>query len=345
MLVPHRTFSSPEYRYGFQGQEKDDEIKGNGNSINYKFRMHDPRVGRFFAVDPLIYDFPYNSPYAFSENRVIDAIEFEGLESMPMGYFHGLPSDVADEARRGFVRSTKKGAIVTGVVAIVVVDFVFLKGAITRTSGTVFTGLAMGDAYEMMQNTDKIHQAEKAGDFQRAMRLESKNLKLSENVVGEMFGGAIGIGIGKIFAITRKGKQIFRGTSNYLEIRTFDETGYILSDAARIRYAENGGDLVDALQHSDNVHKKWLEIFGSIEAYAEEHAKQGTKMKEIYGLDRTLISFSDEEAKAIYYSNGGAVFEGPLPENAHKQTLKTSTENEYLIINGTGGIEEVKNGG
>lgn len=42
--------------------------------------MHDPRLGRFFAVDPLAPDYPWNSPYAFSENRVIDAIELEGLE-------------------------------------------------------------------------------------------------------------------------------------------------------------------------------------------------------------------------------------------------------------------------
>jgi len=44
--------------------------------------MHDPRVGRFFAVDPLASTYSYNSPYAFSENRVIDAIELEGLESV-----------------------------------------------------------------------------------------------------------------------------------------------------------------------------------------------------------------------------------------------------------------------
>ena len=68
------------YRYGFQNQEKDDEIKGAGNSVNYKYRMHDPRVGRFFAVDPLIKKFPYYSSYAFSGNRVIDAIELEGKE-------------------------------------------------------------------------------------------------------------------------------------------------------------------------------------------------------------------------------------------------------------------------
>ena len=68
------------YRYGFQGQEMDDEVKGEGNSINYKYRMHDPRVGRFFAVDPLAAEYPWNSPYAFSENVVINAVELEGLE-------------------------------------------------------------------------------------------------------------------------------------------------------------------------------------------------------------------------------------------------------------------------
>ncbi len=80
MLVPHRTFSSPEYRYGFQGQEKDDEIKGSGNSINYKFRMYDPRVGRFFAVDPLGAKYPHYTPYSFSGNKVIAFAELEGLE-------------------------------------------------------------------------------------------------------------------------------------------------------------------------------------------------------------------------------------------------------------------------
>jgi RHS repeat-associated protein len=78
--VPNRHGASDFYRYGFQGQEKDDEIKGEGNSLNYTYRMHDPRVGRFFAVDPLIKEFPWNSPYSFSENRVIDGKELEGKE-------------------------------------------------------------------------------------------------------------------------------------------------------------------------------------------------------------------------------------------------------------------------
>lgn len=67
-------------RYGFQGQEMDDELRGKGNSVNYKYRMHDARIGRFFAVDPLAPKYPHNSPYAFSENSTIAFIELEGLE-------------------------------------------------------------------------------------------------------------------------------------------------------------------------------------------------------------------------------------------------------------------------
>lgn len=89
MQMPGRHYTSADgYRYGFQGEEQDDEIKGEGNSINYKFRMHDPRLGRFFAVDPLADKYPHYSPYSFSGNRVIDAVELEGLE--PALVYHML---------------------------------------------------------------------------------------------------------------------------------------------------------------------------------------------------------------------------------------------------------------
>jgi|GEM_PF-4621098 len=80
-----RTIKSDFYRYSFQNQEHDDEVKGEGNSLNFKYRMHDPRVGRFFATDPLEKKYSYYSPYVFSGNRVIDAIELEGLEPINVG--------------------------------------------------------------------------------------------------------------------------------------------------------------------------------------------------------------------------------------------------------------------
>ncbi len=91
MIVPTRSYSSNSYRYGFQAQEKDDEIKGEGNSINYKFRMHDPRVGRFFAVDPLMKEYPHYTPYSYSGNKVINHTEREGLEEEALAVAFGPP--------------------------------------------------------------------------------------------------------------------------------------------------------------------------------------------------------------------------------------------------------------
>ncbi|MEM7161701.1 MAG: RHS repeat-associated core domain-containing protein [Bacteroidota bacterium] len=68
------------YRYGFQGQEQDNEVKGQGNAVNYKYRMHDPRLGRFLSIDPLSKKYPHYTPYSFSGNKVIKFIELEGLE-------------------------------------------------------------------------------------------------------------------------------------------------------------------------------------------------------------------------------------------------------------------------
>jgi hypothetical protein len=80
--IQGRGYSSETYRFGLQSQERDDEINGEGNSINFKYRMHDTRHGRFFARDPLAADYPWNSPYAFSENSIIDGIELEGAERL-----------------------------------------------------------------------------------------------------------------------------------------------------------------------------------------------------------------------------------------------------------------------
>jgi RHS repeat-associated protein len=82
---------SADFRLGFQGQEHDDELKGKGNSVNYTFRMHDPRVGRFLSVDPIGADYPWNSSYAFSENCVISAIELEGLQKFNLHSYSFAP--------------------------------------------------------------------------------------------------------------------------------------------------------------------------------------------------------------------------------------------------------------
>ncbi len=85
-LSYNQLFTDP---YSFQGQEHDDEVKGDANSMNFEYRMSDTRLGRFFAIDPLATKYPYYTPYQFSGNRLIDMIELEGLEPAEAGKKEG----------------------------------------------------------------------------------------------------------------------------------------------------------------------------------------------------------------------------------------------------------------
>jgi RHS repeat-associated protein len=65
----------------FQGQDHIDDLALNWDS--FRWRNHQPEIGRFFSIDPLSTKYYYNSPYAFSENKVVAHRELEGLESFP----------------------------------------------------------------------------------------------------------------------------------------------------------------------------------------------------------------------------------------------------------------------
>jgi RHS repeat-associated protein len=61
-----RTVSVEGYRFGYQGSEKDNEFKGEGNSYTTEFRQLDPRLGRWLSVDPVIQ--PWQSSYCSMDN-------------------------------------------------------------------------------------------------------------------------------------------------------------------------------------------------------------------------------------------------------------------------------------
>jgi len=67
-----------ENKYRFIGQLYDDEL--DWDTYQMKYRTMDPQLGRFWQVDPLASKYPYNSTFAYAENRVIDGIDLEGKE-------------------------------------------------------------------------------------------------------------------------------------------------------------------------------------------------------------------------------------------------------------------------
>jgi RHS repeat-associated protein len=82
MSQPGRKYSAGSpYRYGFNGKEKDDDVKDiEGSQQDYGMRIYDPRLGRFLSVDPLTDNFPYYTPYQFAGNTPIQAIDLDGGE-------------------------------------------------------------------------------------------------------------------------------------------------------------------------------------------------------------------------------------------------------------------------
>ena len=92
--MPTRTFSATNaYRYGFNGKENDNEIKGEGNQQDYGFRIYDPRVGRFLSTDPLTQEYPWYTPYQFGGNNPIEFIDRDGLEPAKKGVINAATED------------------------------------------------------------------------------------------------------------------------------------------------------------------------------------------------------------------------------------------------------------
>jgi RHS repeat-associated protein len=93
------------YRYGFNGKENDNEVKGDGNQQDYGMRVYDPRLGKFLSVDPLSSEYPWNSTYAFAENDVIRSIDLDGAEREVKTYSYKMSGgktvlNVTDNVRR-----------------------------------------------------------------------------------------------------------------------------------------------------------------------------------------------------------------------------------------------------
>jgi len=78
MAMEGRSYEPGKYRFGFQGQEKDDEIYGEGNSTSAEFWQYDARLGRRWNVDSKKKDF--ESPYLVNHDNPIFYFDPKGDE-------------------------------------------------------------------------------------------------------------------------------------------------------------------------------------------------------------------------------------------------------------------------
>jgi RHS repeat-associated protein len=99
-------FGSPANKMNkFQNQEYNDDLGING--YEFKYRVDDPQLGRFWQVDPLADKYVYNSTYAFSENQIVAHVELEGKEKKLVTSF---PSDRVERMKKYFADNATKHA-------------------------------------------------------------------------------------------------------------------------------------------------------------------------------------------------------------------------------------------
>jgi len=101
MEMPGRFENDNTYRYGYNGMEKDDEIKTGGNSYTTEFRQYDPRLGRWLSLDPIMAGYPDMSPYAAFNDNPVFFIDPYGLEGLKAGGGDG-PGGKKKKGNKGF---------------------------------------------------------------------------------------------------------------------------------------------------------------------------------------------------------------------------------------------------
>jgi RHS repeat-associated protein len=107
--MPGRNYiNGSSYRYGMNAKEKDDEIVGSGNSYDYGARQYDPRLGRWWSVDPKAVKYTGWSPYNYVLNNPIHYVDKDGEDVYILTYTSGAP-DFKDAAltRAGEIMSSK----------------------------------------------------------------------------------------------------------------------------------------------------------------------------------------------------------------------------------------------
>ncbi|MEM6299595.1 MAG: hypothetical protein AAF740_12980, partial [Bacteroidota bacterium] len=80
LLIPNTDTTSDISMLGIDPQLKRYFFFGRKGEVLLNDTLGQEDLAKFLSVDPLAKDYPWNSVYAFAENRVIDGIDLEGLE-------------------------------------------------------------------------------------------------------------------------------------------------------------------------------------------------------------------------------------------------------------------------
>lgn len=171
MQMPGRSFNGGDYRYGFNGMEKDDELKGEGSSLDFGARIYDPRVARFLSIDPLTNSYPWQTPYVFAADNPVLFVDSEGKNNVI--YIVLLPSakaDISKEEQEEIVANLNQSLAAMGLKTQAIIFEQDKDGQFDPTY------LDANDTYVMIGSNEELISASKSGkvDCSTPKKLDSK---------------------------------------------------------------------------------------------------------------------------------------------------------------------------
>ena len=73
--IENRCYEAPTNRFGFQGQQRDDEITGKGNMLSTFYRENSTQTANWYSIDPKSDLYPSKSPYVLYGNNPIVMVD------------------------------------------------------------------------------------------------------------------------------------------------------------------------------------------------------------------------------------------------------------------------------
>ncbi len=186
------------------------------------------------------------------------------------------------------------------------------------------------DAANLLRNVNPISDKRDYNGLATRMTKWDGNTMGAQEGQNSSFNGIMFMGSFMVGGLKSSSGEITisRGTNNFLENEIANETGYIMSDAARNAYIEamysgvSQSEAVNiALKASQKAHVDNIAHFGSLKNYMDAHTLLGT---EINGAaPRSMISFSTNES---VISNFGKNTYKTTTNNFKKQTIGGESE-------------------
>jgi RHS repeat-associated protein len=130
MQMDSRTVNDGDYRYGFNGKEKDQNEEFGNTHYDYGFRIYNPAIAKFLSVDPLTSSYPMLTPYQFASNTPIAASDLDGLGARIDITFNQEDEDYLNGIRTYNEIKADRDARAVG--AIMGAGIVLTRGAILR---------------------------------------------------------------------------------------------------------------------------------------------------------------------------------------------------------------------